>query len=112
VVRATLGAAAAPIALALIGLGIGAMIRHTAAAITVYVFTMLVLPGLLPATLSASMRDSVVPYVPVAASQAMYTAGASNPFHMLSPGAGALVMLAWIAAMLAGGALVLRGRDA
>lgn len=113
VLRATLGAAAAPITLALIGLGTGAMIRHTAAAITVYVFTMLVLPGVLPAALSASLRDSVVPYVPVAASQAMYAVGGTdNPFKMLSPGGGSLVMLAWVAVVLAGGAVVLRRRDA
>ena len=112
VLRATIGAAAAPIALALIGLGIGAMVRHTAGAITVYVFAMLILPGLLPATLSESLRDSVVPYVPVAASQALYAPSGANPFHMLSPGRGALVLLLWIAAILAGGAAVLHRRDA
>ena len=112
VVRATAGAAAAPITLALVGLGMGAMIRHTAAAITVYVFTMLVLPGVLPAALSTSLRDSIVPYVPVAASQAMYAVGGNNPFKMLSPGGGTLVMLAWVALVLAGGAFVLRRRDA
>jgi ABC-2 type transport system permease protein len=112
VVRATAGAAAAPIALGLVGLGIGAMVRHTGAAITVYVFTMLILPGLLPAALSESVQDSIVPYVPVAASQAMYAVGGQNPFDMLSPGTGALVLVAWVAAALAGGAAVLRGRDA
>jgi ABC-2 type transport system permease protein len=112
VLRATAGAAAAPVAFGLIGLGIGAMLRHTAGAITTYVAAMLVLPALLPAALPESVRDSIVPYVPVAASQAMYAVGASNPFPMLSPGRGALVILAWIVVVLAGGAAVLWRRDA
>jgi hypothetical protein len=115
VLRATAGAAAAPVALGLIGLGIGAMVRHTAAAIAVYVAGALVLPALIPAALPDSWHESVLPYVPVAASQAMYSAqpdSAGSAVDLLSPGAGALVMLAWVLAVLAGGAAVLRRRDA
>jgi hypothetical protein len=112
VLRATLGATASPIAMGLLGLGVGAILRHTAGAITAYVAAMLVLPALLPAALPQSVRDDVVPYSPVAAGQAMYAIGASNPFKMLSPGAGALVLAAWVVVLLAGGAAVLRRRDA
>jgi hypothetical protein len=110
--RAVLGAAAAPVAWALLGLAIGTILRHTAAAITVYVATLLVLPALLPVALPEPVRDDIIPYVPLAASQAMYEMGDSNPFRTLSPGAGALVMLGWVALALAGGAVTLYRRDA
>jgi hypothetical protein len=113
ILRATLGAAAAPVALGLLGLGIGALLRHTAGAIATFVAAILVVPALLPAALPASVRDSVVQYVPTAAGQAMYAVdGTSNPFRTLSPGAGALVLLAWILVVLAGGAAILHRRDA
>jgi len=111
--RATVGAALAPVALGLIGMGVGAMLRHTAGAITAYVAALLVLPALLPAALPASVRDDVLPYVPVAAAQATYAiGGAENPFPMLSPVKAALVVAAWVIAALAGGAAVLWRRDA
>ncbi|WP_426512167.1 hypothetical protein ACPPVO_16990 [Dactylosporangium sp. McL0621] len=111
-VRATLGAAAAPVALALLGLGIGALLRHTAAAITVYVLSMLVLPALLGAALPASVADDVVRCVPVAAAQALYALpGGGDTARTLPPGPAALVLLAWVAAALAAGAVTLRRRD-
>lgn len=112
VLRAALGAAAAPVAWALLGLAVGATLRHTAGAITAYVATLLVLPGLLPVALPESLRDDIIPYLPLAASQAMYAVGDSNPFRTLAPGTGALVMLGWVALALAGGAFVLHRRDA
>jgi hypothetical protein len=112
VLRAILGATAAPVAWALLGLAVGTILRHTAGAITTYVATLLVVPALLPVALPESVRNDIIPYVPLAASQAMYEMGDSNPFRTLSPGAGALVMLGWVALTLAGGALVLHRRDA
>jgi hypothetical protein len=107
--RVTIGAAIAPIGLALLGLGLGALLRHTAAAITVYVLSMLVLPALLRATLPDGAGDDVVRYVPVAAAQGLYAV--NNPFRMLSPGPAALVLAVWVAALLAAGSLVLWRRD-
>lgn len=112
VLRATVGAAAAPVALGLIGLGIGALVRHTAGAITTYVAAMLVVPALLPAALPGSLRDTAVPYVPVAAAQAMYAGQSGGGLVLLSPGTGALVLIGWIVAVLVGGAVMLRRRDA
>jgi len=112
VLRATVGAALAPAASALLGLGTGAMLRHTAGAITVYVVALLVLPALLPSALPEGVRDDIVPYVPVAAAQATYAVGDQNPFLMLPPGRAALVLAAWVLIAVAGGALVLRRRDA
>ncbi|RSM47549.1 ABC transporter permease [Actinoplanes sp. ATCC 53533] len=110
-VWATAGAAAAPVALALIGLGVGALLRHTATAITVYVLSVLVLPALLQAALPERLGTDVVGYVPVAAAQAMYTVGGDNPFRMLAPGTAALVVAAWVVAALAAGGMVLWRRD-
>ena len=53
--------------------------------------------------------EHVVRYVPVAAAQGMYAV--HNPFQMLAPGPAALVLLAWVAAALAAGGLVLWRRD-
>ncbi|MEV6299646.1 ABC transporter permease subunit [Actinoplanes sp. NPDC051861] len=110
-VGALLGAAAAPVSLALIGVGFGAMLRHTAAAITVYVLAMLVLPALIQPALPESVADDVLRYVPVAAAQAMYSVDTGNPFEMLTPGTAALVMTGWVAAALVGGTAVVLRRD-
>jgi ABC-2 type transport system permease protein len=110
--RAILGAAAYPVAIGLLGLGIGAILRHTAAAITVFVAALLVIPALLPAALSERMQDAVVPYLPVVAAQAMYNLGDAGPTKMLAPGAGAIVMAGYVIVLLAGGAALLRRRDA
>jgi ABC-2 type transport system permease protein len=107
--RTTIGATVAPIGLALLGLGLGALVRHTAAAIAAYVLSMLVLPALLQAVLSDRLGEQVVRYVPVAAAQGLYAV--NNPFRMLSPGLAALVLLAWAAAALTAGALTLWRRD-
>jgi hypothetical protein len=112
VLRATIGAMFAPIALALLGLALGAVMRHTAGTITAYVVALLVVPALLPAALPEALREDVVPYVPVAAAQATYAVGGNNPFVMLSPGRAALVLGAWVLVSLAGGAFVLYRRDA
>lgn len=114
--RATAGAAVAPVMLGLIGMGIGAIVRHTAVAITAYVGVLLVIPALLPAALPEKLMQDVTPLVPVAASQSLYAVGGpvggGGGLELLSPGPAALAMAAWIVATLAAGALVLARRDA
>ncbi len=113
VLRAVLGAAAAAVATGLLGLGVGAMLRHTAGAITTLVAAILVVPALMPAVLPESARNTVLPYVPTAASQALYTIGPGhNPFRVLPPAGAAAVLAAWIVVVLAGGAAGLQRRDA
>jgi ABC-2 type transport system permease protein len=109
---AILGAAAYPVAMGLLGLGLGAILRHTATAITGFVAALLIVPGLLPAALSKSAEDAVMPYVPVVAAQAMYALEPGGPFKLLSRGAGGAVLAAYVTAVLAGGAALLWGRDA
>jgi ABC-2 type transport system permease protein len=110
--RAILGAATYPVAMGLLGLGLGAILRHTATAITAFVAALLVVPALLPAALSKAAEDTVMPYVPVVAAQAMYALEPNGPFKMLSAGAGGAVLAAYVFAVLAGGTALLRRRDA
>jgi ABC-2 type transport system permease protein len=108
---ALLGAAVAPVALALIGLGVGALVRHTAAAITVYVLVMLVLPAILQPALPERIADDVLRFVPVAAAQAMYAGDSGNPFRMLAPGPAGLTIAVWVLLALASGSVALWRRD-
>jgi ABC-2 type transport system permease protein len=110
--RAILGAAAYPVAMGLLGLGIGAILRHSAAAITVFVAALLVIPALLPAALSQRVQDAVVPYLPVLAAQAIYDLGDAGPIKLLAPGAGAIVLAGYVIVLFAGGAALLQRRDA
>jgi hypothetical protein len=112
VFRAVVGAATAPVALSLIGLGLGALVRHTATAITLYALVILVLPAVLSQALPESVGDHVVKYIPVAAAQALYAVhDGGNPFTMLNPGAAALVTAGWVVLALAAGGVVLWRRD-
>jgi ABC-type transport system involved in multi-copper enzyme maturation permease subunit len=110
--RATGGAAVAPLTMAVLGLAIGTMLRHTAGAITAFVVAMLVLPAVLPGALPGAAGDTIIPYVPVAASQALYTGSGGNPFRLLSPGLALLTLVGWIVLALGGAAAVLQRRDA
>jgi ABC-2 type transport system permease protein len=112
VLRAGFGAAGAAVAMGLLGLGVGALVRHTAGAITTLVAGILVVPALLPVTLPESAEDVVMPYVPTVACQVMYSVGGATPFEVLSPGASACVVALWVAGTLAAGAAVLHRRDA
>jgi len=110
--RAILGAAAYPVAMGLLGLGIGAILRHTAAAITVFAAALLVIPALLPAALSQQAQDAVMKYLPVVAGQAMFDLGEAGPVRLLAPGAAAVVLAGYVIVLLAGGAALLQRRDA
>jgi ABC-2 type transport system permease protein len=112
VLRATFGAAAAPVALSLLGLALGVLLRHTAGAITAYVAAILVIPLLLPAALPSSVEADVLPYLPTYAATAMYDAGGNAPYDQLSPAGSALVVAGWVLLMLAVASAVLHRRDA
>jgi ABC-2 type transport system permease protein len=110
--RSILGVTGYVVGMALIGLAIGALLRSTAAAITVFVVAHLVIPGLLVA-MPDVIQDSVGPYLPILAANAMYTQENSGAGpELLSPGAGGVVLLAWICVSFAAGAYVLQRRDA
>ncbi|SHM44230.1 hypothetical protein [Cryptosporangium aurantiacum] len=113
VARAVLGAAVYPLAAALLGLGIGTALRHTAGAITVFVAAFLVIPAVLPAALPTSVEDATLKYTPVAAAQSLYAVSTDRvPIELLAPAAGAVVLAAWVAVTLVAGGAVLVRRDA
>jgi ABC-2 type transport system permease protein len=108
--RAVLLAGAYPALIALIGLGLGAVIRHTAGAICAVVAVLFLLPLLL-APLGASAHDEVVRFLPEQIAALSLTA--VRPASPALPPAVAFALLcAYAAAALAAGAWALARRDA
>jgi ABC-2 type transport system permease protein len=113
VIRAIAGAAAAPVLVGLLGIAVGALLRRTAAAISVLVAGLFVVPALLGPVLPGTLEEDVMKYVPTVAGQAMYRVGdGGGPFDTLSPGASALVLAGWVLLAFAGGVTLLLRRDA
>jgi ABC-2 type transport system permease protein len=111
--QAVIGATVYPVAMGLLGLGLGAVLRQTAVTITLFVSVVLILPALLVPALPAALRRDTIPYVPIAAAQALYEQQSdAGPFTLLSPSTGLIVLIGWVSALLALGALVLNRRDA
>lgn len=110
VLRAVLGSAVYLTAIALLGLGLGALLRHTAGAIGALFGLLLVAPGLLPLVLPKSWGDSIVPYLPSNAGESF--SSVVPRAGMLSAGGGALVLVAWLVVLLGVSAWLLRTRDA
>src|SRR5262249_10988270 len=105
------GGGAYPVAAGLLGLGIGAILRHTAAAITVFVATLMVITAVLEAALSQPVQDAVVKYLPVVAAQALYNLGGAGPVQLLAPRVAAALLGGDVTVLLAGGAALLQRRD-
>ena len=121
VVRAIIGGALYLTVGALLALGIGLLIRYTAAALATAVAVLFLLPiaaNLLP----HGLQDHVDKWLPTAAGAQIWTVnhaphlnsaspiGASGP--MLAPGTGLAVFCAYAAIVLAAGLLMFRKRDA
>jgi ABC-2 type transport system permease protein len=108
VLRAVVMAGAYPALVALIGLGVGALVRHTAGAICAVVGVLFVLP-LLFAPFSASVQDTSQNFMPHPMANAMT---AVKPLaHALSPWLIFALLCAYAAAALAAGAWALTARD-
>jgi ABC-2 type transport system permease protein len=110
VLRAVLMAGAYPALIALIGLGLGAIIRHTAGAISAVVGVLFVLPLIL-VPLGTSLQNSVGKFLPMIIASNSITA-VKPDVDNLAPGVGfGLLCLYAIVALAAGGWLLTR-RDA
>ena len=109
VLRAVLMAGAYPALIALIGLGLGAVIRHTARAICAVVVALFLLP-LLIAPLGASTKDGVVRFLPEQIAALSLTA-VRPVASALSPAVGFVLLCGYAAAALAVGAWELARRD-
>lgn len=110
VLRVVIGSAGYLTAIALLGLGLGSILRQAAGAIGTVFALLLVAPGILGLVIPASIGDDVLPYLPSNAGSAFTTIGSSGV--LLSPVVGALVVLGWVAAFLGVAAVLLKRRDA
>jgi ABC-2 type transport system permease protein len=110
VLRAVLMAGAYPALIALIGLGLGALIRHTAGAISAVVGVLFVLPLIL-LPLGTSIQNSVGQFMPMLIAENSMTA-VKPVAHSLSAGVGFAVLCLYALAALAAGGWALARRDA
>ena len=110
VLRAVLMAGAYPALIALLALGLGAVIRHTAGAISAVVGVLFVLPLIL-VPLGTSIQNSVGQFMPMLIAENSLTAVKPVP-HSLSPGVGFGVLCIYAVTALAAGTWALARRDA
>lgn len=108
VLRALLAAALFPTAIAVMGVGFGALMRHTATAIGILVAILFVVPVLFE-TLGGVWGDATE-YLPGEAGQAMITVVQDS--GEMSPARGLLVLIGWIGVLFAAGTIALKHRDA
>ncbi len=106
--RAVFGAAVYLTLVGLFAMGLGAVMRNTAAGIATFAGIMFVI-GPLVEILPSSIANSIDPYLPASAGEAMMQIG--HPAHTLSPGAGLAVFAAYIVVAIAFAAGLLVRRD-
>ncbi|MGH3292753.1 MAG: ABC transporter permease subunit [Trebonia sp.] len=108
VLRAVLMAGAYPALIALIGLGLAALIRHTAGAISAVVGVVFVLPLIL---LPLGQQNAAMKFLPEIIAENSLTA-VKPVAHSLSAGAGLGMLCLYAAVALAAGGWALARRDA
>src|SRR5712691_5068224 len=109
VLRAVTGAGLYLTVLGLLGFGLGTVIRSSAGAVAA-LFGLLFIPTLLAALLPAAWQDTVAPYLPMNAGDAIYTV--QHQAHTLQPWPGLGVFCVYAAAALAAGFVLISRRDA
>jgi hypothetical protein len=105
---AIVGAAGYLTLVGLFAMGLGAIMRNTAAGIATFAGIMFVFPPLV-SILPSSIANSIDPYLPSNAGQAMMQIG--HHAHTLSPGAGLAVFAGYVVAVIAAAAVLLVKRD-
>lgn len=96
-------------AIALIGLGLGVLLRSVAGSIGAVVGGILILPTIVGALLPDSW-DSILRFLPSSAAAAFTEVGAAGD-STLSAGAGAAVLAAWVVAALGAAIAAMNRRD-
>ncbi|MFJ5985540.1 ABC transporter permease [Lentzea sp. NPDC092896] len=96
-------------AIALIGLGLGVLLRSVAGSIGVVVGGIMILPNIAGALLPDSW-DTILRFLPSSAASA-FTAVAAAGDSKLGSGAGVAVLVAWVVAALVAAAFAMRSRD-
>jgi hypothetical protein len=92
----------------LLGLGLGAILRNTAAAISAFAAIMFVIPPLV-SILPSSTANAIDPYLPSNAGSAIMHIG--QQAHSLAPWAGLAVFAGYAVVSIAVAAMMLRRRD-
>jgi ABC-2 type transport system permease protein len=105
---AVLGGALYLTLVGLFAMGLGAVMRNTAAGIASFAGIMFVV-GPLISILPASIANSIEPYLPSNAGQAMMQIG--HHAHTLAPGAGLAVFAGYVAVVITAAAVLLTRRD-
>ena len=110
--RAVIGAGLYLAVLAVLALALGVLFRSSVGTIAAVVALMLVLPGLATA-LPGPWQDTVVPYLPAEAGQAIIgrTRFAPAGAHLLAPWTGFAILCAYTAVALTAATVVLSKRD-
>jgi len=109
VLRQVLGMAGYITAIGVIGLGLGVLLRSVAGSIGAVVAGVMILPTLAGALLPDSW-DPVLQYLPSSAAAAFTTVQGADT-EVLSAGAGAAVLAAWVLAALVGAIVSITRRD-
>lgn len=110
VIQSLVGATFYLIAVAVIAVAIGFIVRSTAGGIAAVVALLLVIPGI-GDILPASWQTHVLPYLPSNAGAALYTVH-PDPTASLTATPAVITLLLWCIAAVTASALVLRRRDA
>ena len=110
VLRVIVGSAGYLAAVALLGLGLGTIVRQAAGAIGIVFVMLLLAPQLLGFLLPTSAQETFLKYLPSNAGSAI-TAIDSNP-ALLSPLMGVIVLAGWVVGFLGIAAVLLKRRDA
>jgi hypothetical protein len=108
VARAVIGAALVLTMMGLFGLGLGAIVRHTAGAIVAFVAILFVLPPLL-SLLPTDWANSINTYLPSSAADVLWTIPRDS--NTLAPWAGFGLFCGWVALTFVIAAVLLRRRD-
>jgi len=111
VLRAVIGGGGYLAVLGLLALGFGAILRHTAGAITLFVAILLVLP-LIATSLPSSWQDDIVRFLPADIGVVLLSTSPVNGGHEFAPITGLIVLAIYAIAALGLGALLLERRDA
>lgn len=105
---AVVGAAGYLTLVGLFAMGLGAILRSTAAGIAAFAGIMYVVPPLI-SILPSSIANSIDPYLPSSAGESMMQIG--HHANSLSPVAGFAVFAGYVVAVIAAGAVLLVRRD-
>jgi ABC-2 type transport system permease protein len=109
--RAVVGTALFLTVLGILSVGIGALIRNTAGGISLFVFLLFVLPGIV-GILPSSISDSINPYLPLNAGTTVATSVFEAGSHHLSAWGGFALFCGYAAVAVIAAAIGLMRRDA